>query len=454
MDRTSSGGSSGMAHWSKDFVEHLRTIHFALVIVSTGLIILVLSSKPYNPKIAYGEVVEILGLQRVGSPAWLREQREQQKQFVPAQDFVRIKLTHVPSDHVEVRDDKDRPMQVWGTIYENQKKVDAVFAFPDDDWFQTVGMNRRAGAPEGFPHTVSEFRDWWNYLRDPQDQYIDVNFADDVIAEGTLSGLPEKSNWVLLHHRENPDPSLKKVQLTKYLGSEKSGYVGYLPESNQEVFFYSGTYIHAVGSQALLKSFFPNVCPGSFDKSFSDLAKATDGFGPLPLEEARKLLSDEAAKGSDIFEAFGMKFPADQITRWGVILLLSVQLYLFAYLRQLTGKLSSTDAGWDVPWIGMDQSLISRVIVLATVELLPCLAVALLSGLAIQQSVSVSIPGQSSHVCDGAIIWKGLPPGSYLQMLGFIVATLCSGFLGVLCWKHRPKVNEESDKRSDSPVVE
>jgi hypothetical protein len=36
------------AHWSKDFVEHLRTVHFALIAVAAGLILLVLSAREYN----------------------------------------------------------------------------------------------------------------------------------------------------------------------------------------------------------------------------------------------------------------------------------------------------------------------------------------------------------------------------------------------------------------------
>jgi hypothetical protein len=58
-------------HWSKDFVEHLRTVHFTLIIVSTGLLLLLISSKPYNAVTALVQIEEILELKRAWSPLWL-----------------------------------------------------------------------------------------------------------------------------------------------------------------------------------------------------------------------------------------------------------------------------------------------------------------------------------------------------------------------------------------------
>ena len=69
----------------------------------------------------------------------------------------------------------------------------------------------------------------------------------------------------------------------------------------------------------------------------------------LRFEDIRQMLADEATKGPDVFEAFGMRLPASQITLWGIIVLLCVQLYSVTYLRLLTGKLRTDDAGWEVP---------------------------------------------------------------------------------------------------------
>jgi hypothetical protein len=56
--RVRSTTQSSPEHWSKDFVEHLRTVHFALVTVSVGLILL-LSSPPYDAIHAATQMSEV-----------------------------------------------------------------------------------------------------------------------------------------------------------------------------------------------------------------------------------------------------------------------------------------------------------------------------------------------------------------------------------------------------------
>src|ERR1700680_2410690 len=50
--------SASPEHWSKDFVEHLRTVHFTLLSISAGLILL-LSSKAYDFKAAASQMTEV-----------------------------------------------------------------------------------------------------------------------------------------------------------------------------------------------------------------------------------------------------------------------------------------------------------------------------------------------------------------------------------------------------------
>src|SRR6266568_7411193 len=51
-------------HWSKDFVEHLRTVHFALIALSIGLILL-LSSTSYDARAVLTQIHEILQLRNL-----------------------------------------------------------------------------------------------------------------------------------------------------------------------------------------------------------------------------------------------------------------------------------------------------------------------------------------------------------------------------------------------------
>jgi hypothetical protein len=65
MSRT---GILSPAHWSKDFVEHLRTVHFTLIGVATALILIVLSAKPYDPTVALRQIHQIIELKKLWSP--------------------------------------------------------------------------------------------------------------------------------------------------------------------------------------------------------------------------------------------------------------------------------------------------------------------------------------------------------------------------------------------------
>lgn len=124
-----------------------------------------------------------------------------------------------------------------------------------------------------------------------------------------------------------------------------------------------------------------------------------------------------------------MKFPAGQATVWGIIILLSVQLYLYLYLKQLNGKLGESDPGWDVPWIGMDTSRPARVIFLTTVLVLPCSAVGALATYSALHR------------------WPSLARDSYSVTTDAALtgAFIFAAILGALSWKYRPKVQATSE---------
>src|SRR5258708_11509551 len=50
-------------HWSKDYVEHLRTVHFTLLTVSAGLL-LVLLSKSYDAQLAASQLADVMRISK------------------------------------------------------------------------------------------------------------------------------------------------------------------------------------------------------------------------------------------------------------------------------------------------------------------------------------------------------------------------------------------------------
>ncbi len=466
-------------HWSKDFVEHLRLVHFALVAVSVGLILLVLSAKSYNPATALRQVQEIILLQKSWSPQWLLEN------IIPSRDNVaafyslneakearypsversdNIRITYKPGQHV------------LGTVYwkrgSPQSTSSFVFVFPESSlvmprWLSAqdsiLGNQPDPFLPGGVPQTLSGFHTWWDILQRPStvDIPTEVCPTGGIIGENTVIGDAQHKNlgsFVVLSENSTVDSpaNLQRVELLvgRPSDSRQIGYIGDLPTKKKEqAFFAFGKIPQLVVNQEKLTKLFPNWHPGSFDTTFRDLDRAGHELGVLDLMQVKTIISDDAPKGVEVFEVFGMKLPSALINSWGPVIVLAVQLYFFVYLRQLSGNLHPDDAGWDVPWIGMDQSSLARIMFFATLVLLPAIALTFLGGRDILQMTA-----DYRDTAKGLLSLK-VPIKEWgskiLESILFLIVGLISALvLGCLSWKYRPRIKQEPSYSCPSQLFE
>jgi len=123
----------------------------------------------------------------------------------------------------------------------------------------------------------------------------------------------------------------------------------------------------------------PDWKSASFEDTFPDLEAATKDMQQRSFSEVWSHLEVEAAKTkNESFEIFGLKFPVDTASRWGVVLIVGIQLYLWIHLYELSPKLKEGDEGWNVAWIGVYQSLPARLLFLLSTALLPIITIVLL----------------------------------------------------------------------------
>jgi hypothetical protein len=200
--------------------------------------------------------------------------------------------------------------------------------------------------------------------------------------------------------------------------------------------------------QDSLYQLFHNLKLGKFRDSFPDLAVAARDEFDLPFEDVKTFAHDEASKGPEVFEAFGMKFPAGQITLWGEVVLLSVQLYLLIYLRRLYGKLKADDPGWDVPWVGMDSSLVSKSVIFISFIVFPLLASA---ALAVRFATGPASHGMAESIWSILSGNHGDDIARTLKLVAVGIAPVISVILGLMCWQHRPKVAQEPQRLFSPP---
>ena len=185
---------------------------------------------------------------------------------------------------------------------------------------------------------------------------------------------------------------------------------------------------------------------GEFRECFRDLREFARANGVEGLKALEDTLSKSDVSDAPVFEAFGIKFPANLAVVGGTIILLSVQVYFYLYLRKLSGSLRKDHPGWDVPWIGMDPSVLAQTIFFITVSLFPA---GTLLGLAVPTSLrltrgyreNVGHPFEISSVLQWHWTVK-------LEVACLTIPVVLSAVLGVFCWRCRPQLS--GDSSSDS----
>jgi hypothetical protein len=416
-------------HWSKDFAEHLRYVHFTLMVASVGLILLVLSSKPYNPANALREIEEIIELKKNWSPSWLVDNCKCEPHWISMRDYLGVSpfMLNVSKSATPLEVAGDLHWKKSG-IHPDQTPVRAVFVFPENNWTQDWHEEPEWSPQLSFPNTLAGFRKWWDALRKVHN--VEVVLSVDTAGWLSFSAeeLPnpnpaEDPGYVQLELAgDTSNKSLQRVGLYLYKSGDHFVYRGVVQRVGRVFFPVSASYHVELDQGALHTSSFSDWHSGPFERSFSDLAQAASGLEALELQDVQKFVSDDVAKGTQVFKAFGLELPAEQVTYGGIVILLATQVYFLAYLRQLSGKLRIDDPGWDVPWIAMNQSILARLISFVTLVLLPCAAVFSLGARAMLRL--------SADHGDRLLTARAL---------GFIAAFALALVLGALSWKYRPQ---------------
>lgn len=445
-------------HWSKDFAEHLRTIHFTLISVSTGLILIALSIKPYNPLVAFREIHQILELKKLWKPEWIASKGIKKSilfsvaatgnpqpsgsvdlSTLGVKEGAYIKMI-LPKDAAEYEWEWDIPLAAKSALYGVHKNVVVELSIEKNWWYQP---RTPSWSPETFPTTLAEFRQWWDVL---EKQHYKIVFPSDVRQHATSRKIKTDSpsgkkqiyrnfRWVI-SGREKP-PTEKGV-LNLMVNKDTIYYVG--PTSLGTIRVNVANFVYTEVTQQMFVTYFGNWTGSSFDSSFSDLARAGHEFEALELEDVDKIVSNEASKGSEVVEAFGMKFPAAGITVWGVLILLGVQMYFVLYLRQLRNKLGGSDEAWDIPWLGMDTSRWARVVFFVSVFVLPLL----LPVFSLRTLYLRAISQEPRSAMAVAAFFGNLHLDfwSEAEFAFLAVALPATAILGILSWKYRPQLLE------------
>jgi hypothetical protein len=110
---------------------------------------------------------------------------------------------------------------------------------------------------------------------------------------------------------------------------------------------------------------------GRFDVSFPELSEITKEYQELPLAQARRILSAEAARDRPAVTLGGVTVPAAAVSSVGTVVLLVMQLYFCVQLGRVLIPIQ-TEATLDfVPWVAIYHGIEARILSVMTTAVLP-----------------------------------------------------------------------------------
>lgn len=466
MPRPDSG-----AHWSTDFVEHVRTVHFTLIGVCAALLVLSMSRTQSEVQVAHQQIRQIqefIGMsQPYGKlllPDWLKDGARARLNEWAKPRFPNLPRSVTPQEANAVE------FSLHGIKYQ------APVTFDEQDGYRWDWKLRGQG--EGMvtfwehrrlwerlsqsPKSLEEFRAWWDISRQvfldvPEQLYYNA-YAFEVVSPPKFTGVapgqfPGRFPWGFvpvkltllkdipgssptkglndLFFRDYSEQEIKDLQTSDPSFREKQAYTGTLycsivgSTEKKDVTLsmpVSGFGTAPYDAQSVLLS---HAKPewdwkhGTFDYSFRELSDLTKDYEGMSFDVAERVLAGEEKRGGETFEVVGVKLPAESITRWGIFSIIAIQIYLWIHLRELSPRLRRNDPGWDVAWIGVYTSSHARIVMFALTCLLPAAAV-----------LSVGI--------------RGLYISSFAKTnwVLLIAGAAVTSALGILAWKRLPRMTE------------
>jgi hypothetical protein len=108
--------------------------------------------------------------------------------------------------------------------------------------------------------------------------------------------------------------------------------------------------------------------PGPYKRAFPGLAEITADYEDLTFDKLTAILAAQRKHSDQTFEAFSVKFPSEAIARWGLVLLLGVQLYFLIHMASVEVRPHAEIA---VAWIPQYPSLLAQIVFVLSIAVLP-----------------------------------------------------------------------------------
>ncbi|HLJ26635.1 MAG TPA: hypothetical protein VKY85_07985 [Candidatus Angelobacter sp.] len=379
--------------WSKDFVEHLRTVHFSLITLSIALLVISTGDQDqyYN---AYSQLQLIKkvsnewkngvqNLLRVSSCHYLSEPgrqptADQQSKVDEQSSYQQAKLQEC-TPYLSTADLS--ALRIEDGSIKIRPSLDIADLCTDE--------NGRRVLKNHSLDTIGQISDFWNRFSKAPALTCITDVGQPVLQVDGKSKNPTVTKNLQgaavgdIPIPLSPEPQTRAAeQLRGEVDADGHKILVTFKVTRAPLLQLNLGIMHDVVSGHLWGD--PSG-RDPFDLAFPDLngvAKTLALYGET-LQKSADRLATHMDKPEATTTIFGIAIAVRQLTTWGSFLLVGIQLYLWIHLRELTSRLSADSAGWRVAWIGVYDRSTAKLMSKASAALAPPVTTLMLAKLAI-----------------------------------------------------------------------
>ena len=359
---------------NSSFVEHLRLVHFTLIAACLILCIAVTSQRPSSATRAYEQATQLRRIQTIWHQGdWLVD-------FVAQRQAKITKGMHLPP-YVEL--ELADPHAAVDNFDQGSRQVIASPNWPN--WWLFINTLSSSTFTDYGAHLNDNLADiiWiWDRLNESETLLIPTAvhggwaIGSDNIAEikdgmtpieSASSGantleISTRPGIILKYKNARLNPLSQKIY---NLVSTNKNIQCYLLPQDLYIVVRAECVSEPVSLQASLTDSFPrradiDIPPvGDFSQSFPDVADLAKHLKGLSLGDLQTFFHNEMNKSGETIELPGVKLPAEDVTSWGIVILIMLEGYFFVVFREFSYRVRLDDKAWNVPWIGISSDNIS-----------------------------------------------------------------------------------------------
>lgn len=365
--------SEDVKTYSDDLMTHLRNLSLAVVTVCVALNAFLVQGDPY----------------RLGQATLMLDEIRQLKDSWSLSEAARLGETHEECGVEEFASTQNAIVignrrDFLLSLQRSNGRIEYYpFRLPKD---VAVTLDKSGfDALSSFPSTVHDFQGWWAQLKD--DRYLMVPFAfvehknpedkDFVLPSVYTAGETKLGSY-------KADATIARISLfpqkgvgcgSLYLQAGRNRLRPLIEvragKSSDDVWIPIMTSSIVRLNRAMFAKRFSDWMGSDYEVAFAALKAETTGIENLTLDQVAERLRARLERLQREVEIGGLKFQMADLAFWGMLIVVSLQLYLLLQIKELFAVLQE-GAPIRVSWFGVSSSWLSLCFSLGALCVMPC----------------------------------------------------------------------------------